>query len=209
MQHCIIRVIEAARHKTADEEEQQRSYECNERPRLLEDARHQTFLRTCSPAGTREPLVPPSSLCQKRRGLNPRNIKHPPAKLARHLIIQQHHITRRLGKLRAVACVGASGKAAHLTPHQPFQIVLLDIPAVGAVQVRCLGFLRLTIKATFIHNDFYSNVAPYFVAKRKLATATSSLGGTYRPTLCLVKSPVVVVTGVSGVQSLRLALART
>ena len=90
---------------------------------------------------------------QKRSRLHTRNIKAAaaPLILASCFIVQQHHVTRGLGKLCSVALIRLPRKLVQLATHQPPQVVRVRCLAKRAVQRRLLADLRLTIECALIH----------------------------------------------------------
>ena len=103
------------------------------------------------------PGRPGWSLIQKRYRLNSRHLKPFAAAdvLAHHHIFAAHHVGLGLGELGAVALVGPRRKRFFLGTHQPGQLILVDLPAMRAVQgMGLFGFL-LVKKITLVHPIYY------------------------------------------------------
>jgi hypothetical protein len=101
------------------------------------------------------------SLLKKRDALHSRNFKTLAAThvLAHHHIVSPQHIRLSLRELRSIAIVGARWQGFLFHAHQPLDLILSGLMAVGTSQVSWL-LVRLFIeKLAFIHKIVLENYA--------------------------------------------------
>ena len=73
--------------------------------------------------------------------------------LAHYEVVTADHVGAGLGKLGAIAFVGASGKLPLLGAYQPGQLIFVGLLAVRAVQVVGLFGLFLVKEVAFFHTE--------------------------------------------------------
>src|SRR5438105_609491 len=94
-------------------------------------------------------------LVQERHGFHARDIKALAAAqvLARHLVVEQHHVALGFLKTGAVAFIRAGRDAVLLLANHPAQFVRLGRLAERAMQGCRFGGLRFGIKGAFVHSS--------------------------------------------------------